>query len=195
MKVKVKIKALDYNTKENKQAIVEIIKEVEKKYPHLELVHTLGLQKNELKLYNVDEEKYLSPIDEEDFINELSSKLLPLDYMAFPYRDKIIIDPAHSRKVETRQKPEDVDIEDIELEDVDQEEDTRYRAGAVTERKLQIFIQRYGGYLRDNTAELNYNRNRDKWGPRFGYKRDEDGAPSDAMREEIKEYINDVFYQ
>lgn len=198
MKIRVKAKAVDYGTKDNKESIVNAIKEAEQKFPNLELVHVYGLQKNELKLYNVDEESYVSPLDEEQFIDELNKKLESFSFMAYPYREKIIIDPAGSRNLEKRnqvENPEDNDSDELIYENENQEYDTQWRYGSVTERKLQIFIERYGMYLRDETAELNYNRNRGMWGPKFGYKRDEGDAPSDAMREEIRDYINDVFYQ
>ena len=195
MKIKVKLKARDYSDRETKSKVIEAIKKVEDLFPNLELVHVEGLLKNELKLYNLDEDKYVSPLDEEEFIEKLSDELLLFGYMAYPYREKIIIDPSGSRKVETKHEIEEPVIDDLLLEEVLGEEDTYYNYGSLTARKLEIFLERYGRYLRDDTAELVYNRNKSKWGPRFGYKRDDENTPNDALKEEIKQYINDVFYE
>lgn len=198
MRIKLKLKANDYSNTDIKRAVVNAIKETEDKFPHLELVHVSGFMGNELKLFNLETEEYVNPKDEMDFISELNSKLSQFEYKAIAHKFKVIIDTASATAGEERSDNDD--LTDVELDLVNEEEeeeddsdDTPYRYGRVTARKLEEFLNLYGRYLEDQTAELNYNRSKSKWGPRFRYDRG-DNQPSEQLKEEIKEYINNIFY-
>lgn len=198
MKIKVKVKSSDAvddaNGLDIKKAILNAIKEAEQKHSNLELVHVSGNPKNHLRIYNLEEESYTIPKKETAFLNTLNEELIKFGYKAYIFDKSVVIDVFTEGKVDVI-KEEKSEPEEREEESQGESEDTRYRYGAVTARKLEIFLERYRNYLRDESAELNYNRSKDKWGPRFGYKRDEAGAPDEAMRDEIREYVNQTFYE
>lgn len=199
MRIKLKLKANDYSNTDIKRGIVSAIKETEDRFPHLELVHVSGYMGNELKLFNLETDEYVDPKNEMDFISELNSKLSQLEYKAIAHKGRVIIDTASATAGEERSDNDDLtDVEldllnEAEEEDELDSDDTPYRYGQVTARKLEEFLNLYGRFLEDQTAELNYNRSKSKWGPRFRYDRG-DNQPSEEIKEEIKQYINDIFY-
>ena len=193
--MKFKLKAKDYNVDEVKRKITSKIKETEDEFPNFELVHSYGDDKNTLRIYNLEEEKYINPQDALDFVNKLNSNLDELGLYAFRNIENLEINKKGTRedykvptKEVTKQQPTQPNRND------NNEEERRWTPSARSLEKLETLRERYGRFFREDSLELTWKERKRLWGPKFSYNYDDGDIPTAEQKEEIANYIEELFY-